>query len=138
MYEATAESLPKSSTQQRDAEFKFLSQQLIDCYTEPPEPGQADSVCPCGELFEKKFAEQLRCPRCRSSQLTAENRLSAEDKKEIALFNQFRDQWENHANDWQLHDPDHPDRLIWASDLAKRYRLQTTPRPVRNGMTKWY
>ena len=45
--------------------------------------------------------------------------------------------WPREEHDWQLHDPDHPGILIWASDLAKRYREQTQPRPVRNNLARW-
>lgn len=91
--------------------------------------------CPCGRPFQKLFPEQLRCMRCRKLQLTADNKRG--DAAEIDAFNVMRDQWDEHYDDWQLWDPDHPGHLIWAKDLAKRYRESTRPRAVRNNLARW-
>jgi hypothetical protein len=73
--------------------------------------------------------------RCRKLQLTADNKRG--DASEIEAFNEFRDQWENHHDDWQLWDPDHQGQLVWAKDLAKRYRAATQPRGLRNNLARW-
>lgn len=91
-------------------------------------------ACPCGQMFYPLIAEQRRCSRCRTRQLGAENKRN--DTNEIEAFNALTDLFQ-HADDWQLVDPAHPDRLIWASDLAKRYRAETRPRPIRNTISRW-
>jgi hypothetical protein len=77
----------------------------------------------------------MRCSNCRAILLRAEFQY---DKQEIAAFRRLREEWPKEDTDWQLHDPDHPERLVWASDLAKRYRYETKPRPIRNNLRKWY
>jgi len=101
----------------------------------PPESELASIQCPCGRPFLKMFPEQMRCMRCRKLQLTADNKRN--DANEIEAFNEFRDQWEDHYDDWQLWDPDHPGQLVWAKDLAKRYREATRPRGLRNNLARW-
>lgn len=73
--------------------------------------------------------------RCRKLQLTADNRRN--DGAEIEAFARLLKRNETHEDDWQLWDPDHPETLIWAKELARRYRYQTQPRPVRNNLRKW-
>jgi hypothetical protein len=105
---------------------------------EPPVSSSDDTpsrTCKCGRPFSLLYPEQLRCLRCRQLQLSLDSR--RRDDLEIDAFNTLRTEWNRSETDWQLQDPDHPGALIWAGDLAKRYRSDTKPRPVRNNLTKW-
>ena len=137
MSPATAKSSPAPSTSLRAPASPSLNPPSADSLLAPPEPDSAGGptmVCRCGVKFTQLFPEQKRCSRCRARQLGYDGQRG--DADEIDLFNSLHDQWE-HFGDWQLHDPDHPGVLIWASDLAKRYRADTKPRPVRNNLGKW-
>lgn len=136
-YRATAKSLPSPSTSPKVPVTKSHKAPSIGYSDEQPVPGMDATLrlCPCGRTFYPLFPEQTRCQRCRGGQLTADGRRN--DGAEIDAFNKYRDQWDDHFDDWQLHDPDRPWLLVWASDLAKRYREQTKPRPVRNNLRKW-
>lgn len=91
--------------------------------------GTLSRTCKCGRSFTPTYPEQLRCPACRRLMLYQDGRRPA---PETAMDDLLRAE-----HDWQLVDPDHPDVLVWASDLAKLYREQTRPRPIRNNLRKW-
>lgn len=73
----------------------------------------------------------LVCPQCRASILAKEQNARAmsfrnAEAKRVDAFNEsFRDFW-----DWRI--IDETGRELWASDLAKRYRHDTMPRPSRS------
>ena len=89
-------------------------------------------TCKCGRPFLPAYTEQLRCLRCRQLLLAQDGRRSDQEEIQEAV-----DSLLHSETDWQLVDPDHPGLLIWASDLAKLYREQTQPRPVRNNLARW-
>lgn len=92
-------------------------------------------LCKCGRPYRPRYPEQLRCLRCRTLALSQD--AQRRDSGEVEFFNKLRAVWARDTYDWQLKDPDHPGQLIWASDLAKLYRAQTRPRPVRNNLSRW-
>lgn len=86
----------------------------------------------CERLFEKGAPDLLYCPECRQAMLATEAAGSAQTwrNREALATTKFyetllREQW-----DWQL--LDETNTTVWASDLAKRYRAETLPRPSRS------
>lgn len=98
-------------------------------------PAALPDLCECGKKIIRRVPDQIRCNTCRQIQLRKE---FTQDPLELAAFRRLRDSWPHDDHDWQLHDPDHPEVIIWASDLAARYRQQTEPRPIRNSIQRWY
>lgn len=78
----------------------------------------------CGKKFAPGAADLLFCPRCRE-EILAQERASSLIGDWVSLSeatsSDARDVW-----DWQL--LDEKDQLVWASDLARRYRHETAPR----------
>lgn len=107
-----------------------------DSSADSPESGKDATLvqCVCGRPFLRLFQEQTRCQRCRQLQLAADGRRN--DGPEIDAFGRMLDKWKD-DDSWMLVDPDHPDQMIKATDLAKRYREQTRPRPVRGSLRRW-
>ena len=90
-------------------------------------------LCRCGRPFMPHLLGQSQCRRCRALQLMLDARYERPDK--ALLDAQIRAVLDDHTGDWQV--VDETGRLVWASDLADRYRTETTPRPVRNNTVKW-
>jgi hypothetical protein len=137
IYRGIAKSSPAPSTSPRAVARPSPTPPLIAYSAEPTEQGSGTSrlmACSCGQMFYPLLAEQRKCSRCRTRQLTLEERRN--DAPEVEAFNALSDLFQ-HTDDWQLVDPANPDRLVWASDLAKRYRADTQPRPVRNPISRW-
>ncbi len=102
-----------------------------------PESGRGGTLiqCVCGRPFRRRFPEQTQCQPCRKEQLAADaiRDDSHEGKKALRRLEELLED----DTDWSLVDPDHPGQMIKARDLAKRYREQTTPRPVGNNLRRW-
>ena len=85
----------------------------------------------CGRYFPASSAEMLFCPECRKAilQREAASMHSAASNKEALLTSEY---WEilRGFYDWQV--VDERGGTVWASVLAKRYRGETSPRPIRS------
>lgn len=87
-------------------------------------------LCRCGRAFHQAFEEQERCPRCRALQLMLDGKRG--DAKELFKAMRIQEAWEvanRHTYDWRVIDEN--GKEVWAADLARRYRADTHPRPMR-------
>lgn len=90
--------------------------------------------CRCGRPYLRRLPEQRTCPDCRAHQLRMDAR--RDDREEIAAFNRLRDSlFDTHQHDWLVFDESHT--LCWAHDLARRYRQEVEPRPLRGSLRGW-
>jgi hypothetical protein len=129
----TARSLHSRSTSQREDRLPSRATPATDFYDAPPAPDKGDSQCRCGRLFTPKLPRQTQCARCRQHQLILDGRRG--DKREVDALYALLEEEYSHIGDWKLLDENGDE--TWATDLAKRYRQQTRPRPVRGQLSSW-
>ena len=86
---------------------------------------QAKNCKRCLDCFAPAFAEQIYCTRCRRVMISAEDasvareRKLAQSKAEIAEYMAMK-----FREDWDVQIIDEIGRVVWARDLADRYRKE--------------
>ena len=130
---ATCSSSPPASTPPKPIALPSLPQLSLGL----PDESHAGSLtvtatCThpgCQRPFQQVAADILYCPSCRLKILNSEGRSFAYHANREALASARA--YEKLRGHWDELIFDENGRLVWKTDLAKRYRSTTCPRPIR-------